>query len=70
MFTGSCIGQALSLDGVTCLRLVLPSPRYFGVMRQRDVSFHDNVGEYIHLMSFLTSKVTSTTRSPATKPRL
>lgn len=41
---GSRTGQALSLDGIARLRLVLPSTRHFGPLRQRRFSLHDHVG--------------------------
>lgn len=42
--SGHCARQTLSLDGFACLRLVLPSPSYFGSLRERGVPLHDNVG--------------------------
>ena len=47
MFAGSRAGQALPLDGVARLRLVLSSTCHFGFVHQRRLSLHDHVGEYI-----------------------
>lgn len=45
-FAGSPSREALSLDGVAPLRLVLSGPGHIGARRERGVPFHDNVGEY------------------------